>query len=483
MSSIKKNYYYNLLLNISSVLFPLVTAPYVARVLGPEPCGLAGFASAYAGYFAMFAALGAGNYGLRQIGKFRDDKSRMEKFISEVMSLTLFQTIFVSIAYFISLLMIPMMREHLLIYFIAGFSIYLVPMASLNWYFMGNERFDYITIRSLIIRVLTTTSLFIFVKGKSDLYIYMMLNVIASFGIIFSNIFKIHKEGLHVSVTINGLRQHIKPILLLFSSSVAISIYTMLDSLMLGILSEYSEVAFYRNATTLCKSLLSVVTSLSFVAVPRIAYYFKDNDYDQINSLVTKSFSIIAFLAIPMAIGIACIAPVFVPLFLGEQYLGAVLPTILMSGVIIAIGFNNLTGIQILIGMGFDKLFLWSVLTGTFSNLILNLIFIPKWGASGAAASSVIAEFIILFVMIGFIKKYTKVRLVAGITDIWKSLVAFIFIPVAIGMHLIIDGWWYIILTILICTLIYALSQIMLNNQSCKLLLTSINKTIYRKKQ
>lgn len=482
MSSIKKNFSYNLLLNLSSVFFPFVTAPYVARVLGPEPCGLAGFATTYAGYFAMFAALGAGNYGMRQISKLRDDKKGTEVFLSEMLSLTLFQTIFVSIVYLCTLFMIPMMRDHLLIYFIAGFSIYLLPLAGLNWYFTGNERFDFITIRSLIIRILSIIALFIFVKKQSDLYIYMILNVISTFGIIFSNIYKIRKEDIHIRITTKGLKKHYGPMLLLFSSTIAISIYTMLDSLMLGLMSSYSEVAFYRNATTLCKALLSVATSLSAVAVPRIAYYFKDNDYEKINSLVAKSLSIISFLAIPMTIGIICIAPVFVPLFLGEQYIPAIHPTMIMSGVVVAIGFNNLTGIQILIGMGKDKLFLWSVLTGTFSNFILNFIFIPWWGASGAAASSVIAESLILITQIYFIKKHTKVEFGTGIKDIWKSLAALLFIPLAFGIHQFIGGWGFIVSLIAACTIVYYFSQRFLKNSSCQLITETIINTLHKRR-
>lgn len=311
----------------------------------------------------------------------------------------------------------------------------------------------------------------------------MLLSVISTFGIIFSNIYQIKKEGIKIRLTTKGIRKHFSPMLLLFSSSVAISIYTMLDSFMLGLLSTYSEVAFYRNASTLCKTLLSIVTSLSAVALPRIAFYFKKRDYNNINILASKSVNIISFLALPMAVGIACIAPVFVPLFLGDQFVPAVMPTIIMSGVIIAIGYSNLMGIQILLGMGYDKLFLYSVLIGTFSNLILNFLFIPIWGATGAAMSSVIAEFAIVFVQIFIIKRHTSVRFRKIKTDIWKSSIALLFIPIAFGLEKIVEGWWYIIILISVCSILYYVSQMLLKNSSCQLITETIAKTLIKKQQ
>lgn len=483
MASIKKNFSYNILLNISNVLFPIITAPYVARVLGPEACGLAGFAGTYAGYFAMAAGLGSGMYGTREIAKLRDDRAGMERFMSEMISISVIHTVIVSFIYLITLLLIPKMQENFFIFFIAGFSLYLLPFGGLSWYYVGNERFGFTTSRSLILRILTIIALFLFVKNRSDLYIYMMLNVLSGFGVIFSNIYFIRKDGVRLNLTFKGLKRHYKPMLLLFSSTVAISIYTMLDSLMLGIFSTYSEVSFYSNASTLCKALLGVVTSLSAVAVPRVAYYFKNKDYTNINMLMEKSLSMVSFLAVPMAVGIACIAPVFVPLFLGDAYIPAIHPTMIMSGVVIAIGFNNLLGIQILIGLGLDKRFLQCVLVGTVSNFFLNLLVIPLWGASGAAISSVIAEFLILFVEIYFVKKYTLVRFGDGVKDVWKSFAAsLIFIPIAIGLSFVFRGWLYVAILVVSCTMLYAFSQRLLRSNSYNLIITTVKGLIPGKK-
>lgn len=463
-TSIRKNFIYNLFLNVSAILFPLITAPYVARVLGPNAIGLVGFAMTYVGYYAIISQLGSGIYGQRKIATLRDSNSDIEKFISEMLTLSIINTSILSVVFIASIFLIPKFYANYVIFFIAGFSLFLRPLDTLGWYFKGKERFGFITSRALIIRVISITCLFLFVKSDKDLNIYVALSMLTDFGVIFSNIIYIRKDGLIIRLTKHGILKHYKPLFILFASTIAISIYTMLDKLMLGFMSTYSEVSYYGYATTLNKAFLSIVTSLSGVALPRMAYYFKDKDYTKINDLMGKSLSLVAFLAIPMAIGMICIAPYFVPLFLGTEFTFAIGPTMIMSGVIIAIGFNNLYGVQVMLGLGMDKSFLYCVLFGTVSNFFLNLILIPTLGATGASLASVFAEFLILFIEIYYVKKYTEVRFNGH--DVVKALIgALLFIPIAYILHLNLDGWWYIASLIPICVAIYIISQLLMHNQ------------------
>lgn len=482
MPSIKRNFLYNILLNVSSVIFPLITAPYVARVLDPDGIGLANFANSYVGYFVLFALLGRNMYSVREVAKLRDNKATREEYVSQIISISAIHTVIATIIYIATVFLVPQFAENKLIFFIAGFSLYILPL-QIDWYFSGMENFGHITKRSLIIRTISIIALFLFVKSKSDLYIYMLLSVISSSGNIIWNFILLKKEGIKPKFTVKGLKRHYKPMLILFSSSVAISVYTMLDTVMLGFMSTYTETGYYSSATHLAKAMLAIVTSLSAVAVPRIAYYMKQGDYGHINDLVSKSLGIVSFLAIPMTVGLICIAPTFVPLFLGKEFYGAIIPLMIMSGIITAIGFNNLTGIQILIGLGLDNRFLQSVLVGTFSNFILNLIVIPIWGASGAAAASVIAETLILFASIYLVKKHTKVKFGEGIHDVWKSAIASIsFIPIAIILNKFTEGWWCVISTVLSCIVAYTMLQKLMKSNSYKMLVPIIlNTPIIRK--
>ncbi len=463
--SIKRNYLYNLLLNITSVITPLITAPYVARVLEPDGVGLFNFANTYAEYFSLFAMLGITTYGVREVAKVRDDKETLSKLMSQLMSLVALSALIVAAVYLLSVFLVNKINENYVIFLIAGFVVYLAPF-KINWFYQGIENFGFITLRTLVIRVISIICLFVFVREKSDLILYIILHVLGGVVADIWNFVKMWQFGVKPQFTITGLKPHLSPMFILFTSSIAISIYTVLDTLMLGFLRDYSEVGFYTNAMHMSRVALTLVTSLSIVAVPRVSYYMKDKDYGKINELMGKSFKIISFLAFPSAIGLSCISPVFVPLFFGEHFMGSVIPLMILSMLIIAIGLNNLTGVQILVGMGYDKLFLYSVLVGTFTNFLMNCILIPLWGAVGASIASVFAETLILFVTTVFVYKKTPIR-ITGWSDILKALLgALSFIPIMLIMTYFIRGWILVVFYIITCGLTYLLIETIIKNSS-----------------
>lgn len=463
--SIKRNFIYNVLLNISSVIFPLITAPYVSRVLEPDGVGVYNFSNTYAGYFALVALLGIPTYGVREVARLHDDKDALTNIVSQLMSIAFITTLIVSIAYIITIIIIGQLTENYIIFVVAGFAIYLTPF-KVNWYYQGIEEFGFITFRSLIIRTISVICLFIFVREKNDLIVYVIIN---AFGNVLSDIWnylKMINSGIKPRFTLKGLKQHFNPLLLLFASSIAISIYTVLDTIMLGFIKDYDEVGYYTNAMHMSKVIISAVTSLSIVAVPRVSYYMKNRDYNRINDLMNKSFSFVSFISFPAAIGLACISPTFIPLFFGVKFIGSTTPLMILSLLIISIGLSNLTGIQILIGMGFDKLFLYSVLVGTFSNFLLNCILIPLWGATGASVASVIAETLILIATTFFVYLRTPIRI-----DSWKNIFkallgSLVFIPLIFVLMHFYNGWALIGLFVLLSTILYLFIESLLKNDS-----------------
>lgn len=466
--SIKRNFLYNILLNISSVVFPLITAPYVSRVLEPDGVGLNNFANTYAGYFALVALLGIPTYGVREVSKIRNDKKALTELISQLISIAAITTIGVSVIYFVTILIVGQLTENYVIFLLAGFVIYLAPF-KINWYYQGIEEFGFITFRSFVIRTISVILLFILVREKNDLIIYIILNVLGNVFADVWNYIKLRKAGISPYLTIKGLRPHISPLLVLFASSIAISIYTVLDTLMIGFIRDYEEVGFYTNAMHMSKVLLSAVTSLSIVAVPRISLYVKEKNYEKINELINKSFSVVSFLAFPVAIGMACISSTFVPLFFGVKFLGSVAPLMILSMLIISIGLNNLTGVQILIGMGFDKLFLYSVLVGTVSNFLMNCLLIPFWGAVGASCASVVAETLILFITTYYVYSKTSIR-ISQWYDIFKAFIgALTFIPVFWLLKMILNGWLLCITFSIVCGIAYLLLETFFHNSSITL--------------
>lgn len=473
MASIKRNFLYNLLLQISKVLFPLITAPYIARTLDPEGVGIFNFVNTYSSYFALFAVLGIPVYGIREIAKIRDDIKASEIFVSQMISLELLTTLFVSCVYIISVCFIGQLNEHALLFLVAGISLYITPF-KIEWFFSGREEFGYITFRSLVIKTLSVILLFFVVKDKGDLINYVLLNLFATIANEFWNFVKLYKLGIIPHFTLSGCKRHIKPVLTLFASSIAISIYVMLDTLMLGFQSTYQEVGFYNCAMHLVRTLLPVTTALAMVAIPKVAIYQKQQDIQMINKLMTKSLGIVSFLAFPITFGIIVVAPVFVPLFFGEHFYGSILPMQIAAILIVAIGLNNLNGVQILTGLAKDRLFLISVTIGAVVNFCLNCFLIPLYGAAGAAFASITSEMLILFVNEFFVRRYTQVRILYW-GDLFKSLGgAILFIPICLFLGRFLSGWLYVFTCVIICAGEYVLFQELTGNKTFKVIYTNV---------
>lgn len=475
MKSIKRNFLYHSFLKVTAVIFPLITAPYVSRVLEPDGVGLFGFASTYTAYFALFAVLGIPRYGIRMVAANRDNKEKLQTVVSELISLSFVATLIVCLLYIISLFVVREAHQNYLLFIVTGITLFMAPL-NIEWVFSGLEEYGYITLRALIIRILSIAALFIFVKEKNDLIIYAGISSLSKVITDLWNLTKIVRMGIKPRLKICGLNKHLKQVLILFSANVAISIYTMLDTLMLGFFSNYEQVGFYSQTSHLSKTLLAIVTSLSAVAMPRMAYYKKNGNLKELNRLANKSMSFVSFFSIPMAFGIMCLSPTFVPLFFGEKFVGATIPLQIICFLVVAIGMNDITGTQILISLGKDKQFLYSVLAGTLSNFTLNLFLIPKWGAIGASIASVFAEFFILFVMLWFVYKYTPVRFHIK-SDILKSFFgAALLVPIYFLVAQFAHGWMLVVVYPIIGALCYFVIQAIIKHSSYELFVSEVLK-------
>lgn len=469
--SIKKNFIYNILLNISKVIFPLITAPYVSRILEPDGVGLFNFANTYANWFALFAALGIPYYGIREIAKIRDNTKLQTEFVSEIISISLLSTVICTFIMFISLFFVPQLNENYVLFLIAGIILYITPF-KVDWFFSGKEEFGFITIRSLIIKTIGLLLLFLFVHNKNDLMLYVFLNALCQVLNEIWNYTRMYKLGIRPHFTFN-IKKHIKPLLVLFSSSIAISVYTIMDTLMLGFMSDYTEVGYYNSATHISKGFLPVVTSLATVAMPRLSNYLVNNSWEEIQSLINRSLSVISFMCFPMALGLLCISPTFVPLFLGPDFYGAIVPLQILSVLLVSIGLNNFTGLQVLVSLGYDRYFLYSILFGTVGNFLLNLFLIPYYGSSGAAISSVIAETLILVMMVRFVIIKTPIRF--KVNEVLKNFfISLVLLPIALALSSFYSGWLFICLYIILSCIVYLTIQFLLGNSTVIMICDSI---------
>ena len=281
-------------------------------------------ANTYAGYFALFAVLGIPFYGIREVAKIHDDKAALTKLVSELISVSFIATFIATLIYIASVFIIGQLDDNCVLFLVAGFLLYFAPFR-IDWFYSGLEQFKYITLRIVVIRTVSIICMFIFVRTKSDLLIYMILNVCGTICGDVWNYVKLLRSGIKPRLTFIGLKKHLSPLFILFTSAIAISIYTVLDTLMLGFMTDYQQVGYYNNAMHLSKAVLIIVTSLSAVAIPQMSQYYKGREFDKINDLANKSFSVVSFFAIPVAVGLACLAPTFVPLFLGAEFGGSIM--------------------------------------------------------------------------------------------------------------------------------------------------------------
>ena len=473
MASLKKNSIYNTVLNICNVIYPLITAPYIARVLDPDGVGLVNFATTYANYFALVAVLGIPIYGIRAVAKVRENKDALNNVVSELITISLLSTIVVTVVFLLTLVIIDKLNESFILFLVAGIVIYLAPLR-INWYYQGVEKFDFITLRTLVIRVLSIIALFTFVRTKSDIVIFVLIYVLGSVIGDIWNYIKLYGEGLRPRIKISGLRNHIRPIFLLFTSSVAISIYTVLDTVMLGFMSDYSEVGFYNSASHMSKAIVTLVTSASAVLIPRVSYYFEKGLSKEIDSLIEKAFSFQSFIAFPCAIGLFCVAPVFVPLFLGDSFKGSIIPLQILSFLILSIGLNNFLGTQVLVGLGKDAPFMKAVIIGAITNFALNSLLIPHLGANGASISSLIAETIIALLMLYMVKKHTFIRIKLNKEMFQSLLFSLFFIPITYILSFFTSGWLFVLVSTICCGSFYILFQYIVKNSSLLLALSFV---------
>lgn len=402
--SIKYNFVMNLILTASNFLFPLITFPYVSRVLQVEANGIIAYVTSIVSYFSLVASLGIPTYGIRAAATVRDDKRKLSKVVQELLIINIVLVGLVLIIYFIMIFTVPSMLVYRELFYINAIGI-ILNVLGVNWFFQAIEQYDYITVRSIIFRVLSIALMFIFVHQPSDYIIYGLILVLSSAG---SNILNFKRLFKYITLKKHDKYEfvpHFKPILILFAQSLVISIYTNLDLIMLGSIKDSYEVGLYTAATKLKLILLSVVNSLGNVLLPRMSYYVKRNMKEQFERVMAQALNFTLFISLPLAIFFTLNANESLLILAGEQYLGAVLSMQFLTIAVIPIGITGVLGIQVLTPLEKEKYLLISVIVGAVIDLLLNFILISSYGSSGAAFATMIAEFAVLLVQIYYTRE------------------------------------------------------------------------------
>lgn len=401
-TSIKKNFLYNATLNVVNVLFPIITIPYVSRILGVEQIGVFSFVVTIVSYFSLFAALGMPLYGTREIAKVMGDNLKLNKLFNELFSINVISSIFFTVVFCISINVIPIFIENRTYLFISGISLYFCAL-NIDWFYSGTENFKLITFRSIVVKLLMIISLFLFVRTKDDLSIYVLLNALSLLGNQIWNVLALRYTGFNIKFTVHSLRKHLKSLCILLFSAIAMQIYLMIDTLMLGFMSTYTEVGLYSSAIKSIRIVMPVTIALSVVLLPRLSYLAENGSKEDATTLLNKAFDVIMLFAIPLAFFFFFISDKFVPFFFGVGYDGAIIPMKICSFLILVSNMSYFASVQILAIYSFEKEFLLSTIAGMLFNIVGNFCLISTYGAIGASIASLIGELAVTFVSFYFV--------------------------------------------------------------------------------
>jgi O-antigen/teichoic acid export membrane protein len=408
MSAIKKNFIYNIILSVTQVLFPLITFSYVARVISPVGIGAISFVESICRYTILIAALGIPVYGVREVAKLKDDKKKLSQLCSELLTIHFVMTVFISLIYLLIVFSLEKLNQNLN-YYLLGLLMVFSNIFIMEWYFQGIGDFKFITFRTIIVKILTTISVFFLVTKANEGIIFFLLIISANiFNGVINFLYAQKNLNLNFSFNIKNLKKHLTPLFFIFSTTISISIYVLLDTIMLGFLSDEKSVGFYTIALRISKVPMLFVGALGLVSIPQLTSSFNQNDIEKFKILILKSLNFVITFSFPVIFFVFGISNELLYAFAGEQFIGANIVLKILSTVVLLIGLSNIFGLQILTPMGKDKYLTFSVTLGTIVSLSLNFILIPLYQEIGAAITNIIAELVVTIATLYFATKFIK---------------------------------------------------------------------------
>ncbi|MFR0583292.1 polysaccharide biosynthesis C-terminal domain-containing protein [Limosilactobacillus mucosae] len=403
---IVRNYLYNASYQVLLILLPLITGPYVSRILGPTGVGINSYTYSIANWYVLLGSIGVGLYGNRQIAYVRSNEKDLALNFWEIFFMKATVVIIFFAFYIVYVVKFGKYKK-----FELAQSVYLVAaLFDISWFFMGVEDFKRTVTRNTIVKIISLILILIFVKSKSDLLLYIYILSFATFGgnltlwpYLNRYIHKIEISKLHPW-------RHFKGSIELFLPLAAIQIYTTLNKVMLGYFDSATSTGFYDKSDSIVRMSLTIVTSLGTVLLPHISKMIAEGETKRVNQLLYKSFSFTSFLSIPIMFGLAAISIKFAPFFYGDGFETVGYALFIESFVIIFIAWASVTGNQFLIPAGLVKPYTFSIIIGAIANLLLNIPLIKLWGLFGAIVATLVSEVSVTTYQIYSIRKFVSYK-------------------------------------------------------------------------
>lgn len=431
MASLKKNFVYNLLYQILIIILPLITAPYISRVLGAENVGVYSYTYSVANYFVLISMLGVKNYGNRSIARVRDDKEELSKSFCNIYALQIITSIILGVIYILYVLFIA--KENKIIALIQFFFV-LTAITDITWFFFGIEEFKITVTRNTVIKIVNVICILIFVKQRTDLWKYTL---IMSLGMLlgYISVFPFLKRWVHfVKPSLKEIKSHFKPNLILFVPVLAVSLFNIMDKIMLGNLSNMTQVGFYENTEKLMRIPFGVITALGTVMLPRMSNLVSNGDRETGKKMINYSMVFIMFLANGMTFGLAGVGEIFAPIFFGNEFSACGRLLMYIAPTILCLSWANVIRMQYLIPCGMDKEYTISTFVGAGVNMTINLILIPHYGAMGAIVGTVCAELSVTLYQTFAVRHYLPIK------DLFKATYSFMIFGVVMFLIVYLIG-------------------------------------------
>ena len=429
--SIQKNFIMSSILAISSVVFPFISFRYVSRILLPEGTGKVTLAVSVVSYFLLFAQLGIPTYGIRACAKVRDDREKLTRTAQELLYINLFMCVLVYAVFGLALAFVPKMREEKLLYLVVCPTILLTSLG-MEWLFKALEQYTYITVRSIIFKFIALLSMFLLIHVQKDYIIYAGISLFASSASYVMNLFHAKKYIDLKPLGHFDFRQHYKPIMVFFAMTCATTIYTHLDTVMLGFMKTDVDVGYYNAAVKIKTILLGIVTSLGTVLLPRASYYIQSGRYDDFYKISGKALSFVTLFATPVMLYFILFAREGILLISSDSFEGSILPMQIIMPTLLWIGLTNILGLQMLVPLGREKVVLYSEIAGAVVDVALNAILIPRYASAGAAVGTLVAEIVV------FVVQYAALR--GEVRDMFKGM-HYLRICIALALAVAASFW------------------------------------------
>lgn len=453
-----KNYLYNVGYQVLAIIVPLITSAYVSRVLRPEGVGANSFTNSIIQYFILFANMGIGYYGNRQIAYVRENKERISKTFWEIQIVKTITTLYAFVAFEIFMIFYTRQSEYMW-----AQSINLIAVAfDISWFYEGIEDFRVTVLKNSFVKIVSMIAIFIFIKGPEDVTLYIVVLALSTF---IGNLTlwpNIRRDLDKVNIRLLNPWQHFMPMAGLFIPQIATQVYVQLNKTMLGVMVNETASGYYQYSDNLVKLILALVTATGTVMLPHVANAVSHGNMHKVNEMMYKSFNFVSAVSYPMMFGLAAISLTLAPKYYGPGY-GPVGPAMMIESIVILIiAWSNVLGVQYLLPIHRQKQFTWSVTLGAIVNLILNIPLIKFGGLNGAMWSTVLSETSVTLYQLWAVKDLLTLKKLFA--DSWKYFVAglVMFIPIFwMNTHLN-KSWLMMGIEVIVGAIIYGIMILIL---------------------